>query len=155
MVLMTFSLLSSQRPSDIVHSGSLPFLLRLDGLYLYLSIQPLPDTVHTRLYLMVSMTFSLLSSQRPSNTVHSGSLPFLRRLDALYLYLSVQPQPDTVHTRLFLTVALTLSLHSLQRQPNAVHSASFLADPVFASLEGLPFLCRLDGLCSPHHPAAA
>jgi hypothetical protein len=47
----------------------------------HFSIRPPPDTVHTRLFLTVALTFSLLSSQRPSDTVHSGSLPFLRRLD--------------------------------------------------------------------------
>jgi hypothetical protein len=53
----------------------------------FLSIQPPPDTVHTGLYLMVSMTFLLLSSQRPSDTVHSGSLPFVCCLDGLNLSL--------------------------------------------------------------------
>jgi hypothetical protein len=46
------------------HSESLPFLLRLDGLCLYFSIQPPPDTVPTGLFLMVLMTFLLTEAAR-------------------------------------------------------------------------------------------
>jgi hypothetical protein len=66
-----------------------------------------------------------------------------------YIYLSIQPPPDTVTTGLFLLVSLTF--HYTPRRGRPMRCTL----QVIASLEGLPFLRHLDGLCSPLHPAAA
>jgi hypothetical protein len=153
------SFLSLQRLADTVRAVS--FLRRLDGL------RPAAAWHGPPLFVLVGLIyFSLLSSQRPSDTVHSASLgrlghlrlakglfSFLRCLDGLYL--SIQPPPDTVHTWWILMVALTF-LYSPRRGRPIRYTLQVLADQaVFASLEGFTFLCRLDGLCTPLHPAAA
>jgi hypothetical protein len=66
-----------------------------------------------------------------------------------FALLSIQPPPETVHTRLFLMVALTFCSSSHSGHPIR-YALQVLADlAVFALLEGFPFLS------SPLHPAAA
>jgi hypothetical protein len=114
-----YTLHSSQRSSDTVHSGSLP------------SIRLLSDTVHTRLYLSVALSFCYIlhSLQRPPEcgalcklladlSVFASQEGFSPSM-GFAMHLSIRPPSDTVHTRLFLMVALTFlyTIHSLQRPP--------------------------------------
>jgi hypothetical protein len=110
MVSMTLSLHFSQRASDTIHSGSLPFLCHLDGLNLVglveLFVTLLPDAVR----------YSALWESSIS------SPPLWAR--------SIRPLPDTVLTRLFLTVVFTFiyTLQSTSARPpsDRVHTVLFL-----------------------------
>jgi hypothetical protein len=100
-----------------VHSGSLPFLRRLDGLNLVglvdLFVALLPEAV--RYGTLWESSFHPAAAGHGSHQIvldgldklsfftllaeavrygHSANLPFLRRC----LYLSIQPPPDTVPT---------------------------------------------------------
>jgi hypothetical protein len=78
---------------------------------------------------------------------------FFASLEDFPLLSTSAPLPsDTVHTVLFLMVALTFlyTLHSLQVPPDVVHSASYLADLAvfFALLEDFSFLSSPPPHCS-------